>query len=401
VEALAVIDLFSEAARRDPYPTYERLRASAPACRDPASGLWLVLDHEGVKRALSDPATFSSRYGPDWMIFADPPRHTKLRALVSKAFTPRSVAALEPRVRELCRELLDRAAGREEIDLVSDFSAPLPMRVIAEMLGIPAGDRPRFQRWADAVLAMSDTVAGPPAAARAAAEGFVAVTAEMAAYLGDLLAARRADPRDDLLARLAGAEVDGERLTHAELLGFFQLLLLAGSETTTNLISNAVLCLGEHPAQLARLRAEPGLLPSAIEEVLRYRSPLQWMYRVARRDVNLGGASVPAGALVLAVIGAANRDPSAFPDPGRFDIARSPNPHLAFGHGPHFCLGAPLARLEARVALADLLARTRAIEPAAATPWAPRPGSHVLGPARLTVRLTPARETLRPPHRQG
>ena len=185
--------------------------------------------------------------------------------------------------------------------------------------------------------------------------------------------------------------MDGERLTQAEILGFFQLLLLAGSETTTNLISNAVLSLSENPEQFARLRAEPDLLPSAIEEVLRYRSPLQWMYRIARRDVNLGVAAVPAGTMVLAVIGAANRDPAAFPDPGRFDITRAPNPHLAFGHGPHFCLGAPLARLEARVALAELLARTHDIELATATPWEPRPGSNVLGPARLPVRLSPAR----------
>jgi cytochrome P450 len=386
-----VIDRFSESARRNPYPTYERLRASAPVFHDPTSGLWLVLDYEGVKWVLSDPATFSSRYGPDWMIFADPPRHTKLRGLVSKAFTPRSVAALEPRIRELCRELLDRVAVQGEIDLVTDFAAPLPMLVIAEMLGIPAEDRPRFQRWTDAILAMSYTIGGPAAAARAAAEGFAAVTTEIDGYLGDLLAARRADPRDDLLTRLAGAEVDGERLTHVEIRGFFQLLLLAGSETTTNLISNAVLCLSENPEQFARLRAEPDLLPSAIEEVLRYRSPLQWMYRIARRDVDLGGAAVPAGTMVLAVIGAANRDPAAFPDPGRFDITRAPNPHLAFGHGPHFCLGAPLARLEARVALADLLVRTNEIELAAATPWEPRPGSHILGPARLIVRLIPTR----------
>lgn len=385
-----MIDLFSESARRNPYPTYERLRASAPVFHDPTSRLWLVLDYENAKRVLSEPATFSSRYGPDWMSFADPPRHTKLRALVSKAFTPRSVAALEPRIRELCRELLDGVAAQGEIDLVADFAAPLPMLVIAELLGIPAEDRSRFQRWTDAILAMSYTIAGPSAAARAATEGFVTVTNEMDGYLVELLADRRVAPRDDLLTRLADAEVDGERLSHGEILGFFQLLLLAGSETTTNLISNAVLSLSENPAQFARLRTEPDLLPSAIEEVLRYRSPLQWMYRIARRDVDLGGTTIPAGTMVLAVIGAANRDPEAFPDPDRFDITRATNPHLAFGHGPHFCLGAPLARLEARVALTELLVRTNDIELTANTPWEPRPGSNVLGPARLTVRLIPA-----------
>lgn len=382
-------DLFSEAARRDPYPTYDRLRASAPVCHDPTSGLWLVLNYEAVKWVLSDPASFSSRFGPDWMIFADPPRHSKLRGLINTAFTPRMVAALEPRIREICCDLLDQSTGQTEIDFVGEFAGPLPMRVIAEMLGIPGDDRSRFQRWADAILAMSYTIAGAAAEARAATEHFTAVTREMGDYLVDLLASRRANPRDDLLTRLAAAEVDGERLTHTEILGFFQLLLLAGSETTTNLISNSVLCLTEHPDQLDRLRVEPDLLPSAIEEVLRYRSPLQWMYRIARRDVEVCGTTVPAGTMVLAVIGAANRDPAVFPDPGRFDIARDPNPHLAFGHGPHFCLGASLARLEARIALTELLARTTAIKIATGAPWTPRPGTHVLGPARLPVLLVP------------
>jgi cytochrome P450 len=357
-------------------------------CRDPASGLWLALDYDVVKRVLSDPDLFSSRFGPDWLIFADPPRHTKLRALVSKAFTPRMVDALEPRIRELSGGLLDRVGERGEMDLVADFAAPLPMLVIAEMLGIPAEERPRFHHWADAILAMSFTIGGPQHLAKAAHEGFVAVTAEMSRYLSALIAARRGEPGADLLTRLDGAEIDGVRLTLEEILGFFQLLLLAGSETTTNLISNAVLCLVEHPDQLARLRANPTCLPVAIEEVLRYRSPLQWMYRVARQEIDLHGTAVPAGTMVLAVIGSANRDPAAFPDPGRFDIARDPNPHLAFGQGPHFCLGAPLARLEARIALSDLLDRADEIT---LGPWEPRPGSHVLGPAQLPFRFAPSR----------
>jgi cytochrome P450 len=383
-----VIDLFSHAIRRDPYTVYERLRARAPLSRDPTSGLWLALDYNVVKRVLSESDVFSSRYGPDWLIFADPPQHTKLRALISKAFTPRMVAALEPRIRELSAELLDRVVERGEMDLVADFAAPLPMLVIAEMLGIPAEDRPQFHQWADAILAMSYTIGGPQDAARTAQEGFAAATAEMSSYLSALLAARSGEPGGNLLTWLDEAEVDGVRLTLEEILGFFQLLLLAGSETTTNLISNAVLCLIEHPDQLARLRANPTCLAVAVEEVLRYRSPLQWMYRIARREVDLHGTAVPAGAMVLAVIGSANRDPAAFPDPDRFDIARDPNPHLAFGHGPHFCLGAPLARLEARIALADLLARADEI---ILGPWEPRPGSHVLGPAHLPFRFAPTR----------
>ena len=274
------------------------------------------------------------------------------------------------------------------MDLVADFAAPLPMLVIAEMLGIPVEDRPVLHQWADSILAMSYTIGGPPDAAQSAQEGFAAATAQMSDYLSSLLTAGHGEPAGDLLTRLNGAEVDGVRLTREEILGFFQLLLLAGSETTTNLISNAIVSLVESPDQLARLRANPSCLPIAIEEVLRYRSPLQWMYRVARREVDLCGVAIPAGAMVLAVIGAANRDPAAFPDPDRFEIARDPNPHLAFGHGPHFCLGAPLARLEARISLADLLARTDGIT---LDPWEPRPGSHVLGPSHLPFRFTPTR----------
>jgi cytochrome P450 len=389
-----VLDLFSDDVRRNPYPVYDRLRSTSPLLHDPPSGLWMVFDYDGVKRVLSDPDAFSSRYGPEWLVFLDPPRHTTLRALITRAFTPRSVANLEPRIRELARALLDRAVERGEMDLAADFSVPLPMMVIAEMLGIPAEDHPRFKRWADAILAMSYTISGRGSEeARAATEHFLAVTAEMSAYLTGLLDRRQAEPRDDLLTRLALAEVDGERLTREQILGFFQLLLLAGSETTTNLSNDALLCFVENPDQLARLRAAPDLLPSAIEEVLRYRSPLQWMYRATRHDVEVHGQVIPAGKLVLAMIGSANRDPRHFPDAGRFDVGRDPNPHIAFGHGLHFCLGAPLARLEARVALAELLERVKGFALASAEPWEPRKGSHVHGPSRLPIRFQPGRRS--------
>jgi cytochrome P450 len=387
-----VLDLFSDDVRRNPYPVYDRLRSSSPLLHDPQSGLWLVFDYDGVKRVLSDPDAFSSRYGPEWLIFLDPPRHTKLRALITRAFTPRSVANLEPRIRELAGALLDRTVERGEMDLAADFSVPLPMMVIAEMLGVPAEDHPRFKRWADAILAMSYTISGRGSEeARAATEYFLAVTAEMSTYLTGLLDRRQAAPRDDLLTRLALAEVDGERLTREQILGFFQLLLLAGSETTTNLINNAVLCFVDNPDQLARLRAAPDLLPSAIEEVLRYRSPLQWMYRATRRDVEVHGQVIPAGKLVLAMIGSANRDPRQFRDAGHFDVGRDPNPHIAFGHGIHSCLGAPLARLEARIALADFLGRVDGIDLASDQPWEPRKALHVHGPTRLPIRFEPGR----------
>ena len=194
-----------------------------------------------------------------------------------------------------------------------------------------------------------------------------------------------------MLTKLCEAEVDGDHLTEQEILGFFQLLLIAGSETTTNLLNNAILCLIEHPDQFARLRATPALMPSAIEEVLRYRSPVQWMFRATQRDVEVDGQTIPAGKLVLPIIGSANRDPQQFRDAGRFDIARDPNPHIAFGHGIHFCLGAPLSRLEARIALPDLLERLKGLELASHEPWEPRKALHVHGPARLPIRFEPDR----------
>jgi cytochrome P450 len=397
-----MLDLFSEAMRRHPYPVYDQVRSASPLLHDPRSDFWMIFDYEGVKRALNDHDTFSSRSAPpgggalDWLIFFDPPRHTKLRALILRAFTPRSVSNLEPRIRELSAALLDQTIERGGMDLVADFSLPLPMMVIAEMLGIPVADRPQFRRWNDVILNMIYTISGGEEAALAVRD-FGAATAEMNAYLTGLLEQRRAQPLDDLLTRLVEAEVDGERLTEKEILSFFQLLLLAGSETTTNLINNAVLCLLENPDQFARLRAVPELLPSAIEEVLRYRSPLQAVFRQTRRDVALHSQVIPAGKLVLAVIGSANRDPRQFRDPGRFDITRDPNPHLAFGHGLHFCLGAPLARLEARIALTDLLERVQGLALASDEPWEPRQAFHVHGPARLPIRFEPGRRSVAPP----
>ncbi len=391
-----MFDLLSDELRRDPFRVYDELRERSPVLRDPRTGAWMIFDHEGVKRALHDHDAFSSAVtpstgrAPDWLVFSDPPRHTKLRAILARAFTPQSIAGLEPRVRELSGELLDGALSRGEVDLVAEYAGPLPTLVIAEMIGIPLGDRPRFLRWSEAIMNLAQVVAGGAVAAAAVSE-HAAVRGEMEAYVGDLIAARRRAPGDDLLTRLVEAEVDGERLTDDEILGFFQLLLAAGIETTTNLIGNGVLCLLESPGELARVEAAPELWPAAIEEILRYRSPVQMMFRQARRDVGLRGGTIPAGAFVLAMIGAANRDPGQFRDPGRFDVARTPNPHLAFGHGVHFCIGAPLARLEARVALPDLLARARGLALATDAPWEPRRALHVHGPRRLPVRFTPRR----------
>ncbi|WP_437938082.1 cytochrome P450 [Sorangium sp. So ce341] len=390
------MNLFPDEMRRDPYPLYEQMRGSSPVLHIAPFDLWMIFDYEGVKRALTDHDAFSSAVtpptgkAPEWIVFSDPPRHTKLRGIVQRAFTPRSIAGLEPRIRELSRELLDQRIEHGAMDLVADYAGPLPAMVIAEMIGIPAEDRARFMRWSEAIVNLSHTLSGGEEAARVVSE-HAAVKEEMKAYVADLLEARRRAPEDDLLTRLVEAEVDGERLNEDELLNFFQFLLAAGTETTTNLIDNAILCLLESPAELARVQAAPDLVPSAIEEVLRYRSPLQMVFRETRRAVEVHGQTIPAGKLVLPVIGSANRDPQQFRDPGRFDVARDPNPHVGFGHGIHFCIGASLARLEARIALPDLLTRLRGLELASEEPWKPRKALIVHGPARLPVCFEPGR----------
>jgi cytochrome P450 len=393
-----MMDFLSDDVRRDPYPLYARLRDASPLLHDARMDAWMVFDYDGVKRTLHDADAFSSspatagRPAPDWFIFADPPRHTRMRALLARAFTPRSVAALEPRIRWLSRALLDRSIQRGEMDLAADFSVPLPMLVISEMLGIPVADRPRFTHWSDVIMDLSHTLPGGEGAERAT-QAYRAVAAEMHDYVARLIDDRRVVPADDLLTRLVHAEVEGQGLTTMEILGFVQILLIAGQETTTNLLNNAVLCFIQHPDQLARLRAVPELLPSAIEEVLRYRSPVQWMFRFARADVQMHGRTIPAGAMVLPMIGSANHDAAHFADPARFEVARDPNPHLAFGHGIHHCIGAALGRLEARVALGDLLERLHDVELATSQPWAPRRALHVHGPARLPVRFQPGERT--------
>jgi cytochrome P450 len=390
-EFFILMNIFSDEVRRNPFALYEQMRAGSPAFHvPPPFDGWLIFDYEGVKRALYDHETFSSAVPapPHWFIFTDPPAHSKLRALISRAFTPRMIANLEPLIRRLSRQLLDAALERRELDLAEDFSVPLPMQLIATMIGIPLEDWALFKRWSDGILGISYSRSGAEEA-EAARREFRSVTAEMRPYLAEMICARQAAPRDDLLTSLIQAEVDGERLSPDQILGFFQMLIVGGQETTTNLINNAILCFLEHPEQLALLRDDPRLLPLAIEEVLRYRSPLQWVMRAPRRDIELHGKTIPAGKLVLAVIGSANRDAKAFQDAGHFNIRRDPNPHVAFGHGIHSCLGAVLARMEARIALADFLARVKHFEITTNEPWEPRKALHVHGPTRLPLRLTP------------
>lgn len=329
----------------EPFGWYRTMREERPVTRERASGTWMIFRYTDVLRVLSDHEAFSSRFGNLSLINTDPPRHRQLRNLVTQAFTPRAVEALRPRIAEIADQLLDEVVPQGGMDLVRDFAIPLPVTVIAELLGIPIAERERFKLWSDAFVTGGSELSQAQA------------SREMAAYFGDLLDERRRRPRADLISTLLAARIDGESLGPDDLLGFCVLLLIAGNETTTNLIGNAVLCLDHHPEMWDALRANPDLVPSTVEEVLRYRSPVQSMFRVVRSEVQLGGHRLAAGETVVAWIGSANRDPLQFPHPESFDIERSSNRHLAFGQGIHFCLGAPLARLEGTIALRALIRR--------------------------------------------
>ena len=342
------------------------MREQHPVWRD-RYGIWHVFRHADVEAITRDPATFSSdtsRLVPaaaptrrGMLTQIDPPEHRALRHLVSAAFTPRTVAALEPRIRAVSGELLD-AVG-ERFDLVDALAFPLPVIVIAELLGLPTEDRELFRRWADGLFSMQvDDPSDPELGPRIAA-----AMADITAYLTEHCRHRRADPCEDLISALVTTEVDGRRLDDEEAANFSMLLLLAGHITTTLLLGNAVRTLDEHPGVWDELRADPSLIPGAVEEVLRYRSPFTQVGRATLRPAEVGGVTIPADALVTPWLLSANRDARAHPEPDRFDIRRGlgGGAQLAFGHGVHFCLGAPLARLEARVALEELTARYRAL----------------------------------------
>lgn len=332
--------------------------------------LWQVFGYAEVSQILSDPITFSSGstgaspvdydvdlYARGRIVTMDPPRHRTLRALVNQLFTSRVVAGLEPRILEITRSLLDAVDGAERFDVIDVLAGPLPVIVIAELLGLPAEDLPSFQSWAEALLAGMSADATTLPGTDEQLNSVVRTIHEMNEYLLDQIRQRRCRPADDLLSRLTAAEVDGERLADEEIVGFAELLLQGGHITSTALLGNSVLCFDQNPQSAAMVRADRDLLPAAIEEVLRFRTPLPRLIRTTKTDTEIGGVAVPAGKAVVVWIAAANRDPRRFPDPGRFDICRNNINQLAFGHGIHFCFGASLARLEAKIALGVLLDR--------------------------------------------
>jgi len=347
-----VYDPAREGFAEHAYEIYRELRDEHPVYHDPERGVWALSRYEDVRAAASDPTTFSSQ---DTSISQgllpmlqqlDPPRHDALRELLWRAFTPRRVNAMEPRIRENARELIDTFADGDGCDLLARFASQLPSRVIGELIGIPPERRPAFLEWTGALI-------GASLGAELDVNPFEQIYREFAALLQE----RRDERSDDLMSALLDAEIDGQRLSQADLLGFCFLLVVGGNDTTTNLIANGAVLLARHPEQRAALVRDPGLLPDAIEEMLRYDSPTQALPRRTTREVEVRGITIPAGAEVLLVWGAANHDERRFEEPERFDIQRRPRRHLAFGHGPHFCMGAHLARMEGRVAFEELLAR--------------------------------------------
>lgn len=389
--SLEPLNPFTPAFRAAPYAVYHTYRSQEPVHWGMPttpwwSGSWYLTRYADIVTVLKDPRfgkeihhllppeelpvvppeyAFLDQLMSDWMLFRDPPDHTRLRGLVQRAFTPRMLDRIRPRIVDIARNLLDRVQCHGQMDLITDFAFPLPVVVIAELLGVPVENHAQFRQWSQSLIAVIDLKQTEEE--ESYRRGRQAAL-EVSAYLQRLIVEKRQRPQDDLLSTLIAVEAEGERLSEAELLATCLLLLLAGHETTVNLIGNGMLALLRHPEQLALLRTNPAYLPTAIEELLRYDSPVQLTTRYAMVDTNLHGKTMRKGEQVCLLLGAANWDPEQFPDPDKLDITRSPNRHLSFGLGVHFCLGAFLARLEAQIAFEMLLYRLANVEIQTDTP---------------------------------
>lgn len=360
---------FQQAFRADPHPFLRNLRERDPVHRTPL-GIWRVSRHADCLRVLrelpvgvrkTDGTLFGAEQMPAdmrpgrFMLQQDPPTHTRLRKLVAKAFTPRAVERLRPRMQAIARAQMERARERGELDVIRDLALPVPSTMICEMMGVPSEDRDRFTTWTAESTHLLAAFSSPPEVVQ---RGMAAAEA-LGSYFDALIAERRRSLGEDILSALIRAEEAGDRLSPEELVAQSAGLLVAGFETTIGLIGNGILALLRHPGELARLQHEPGLLPRAVDECLRYDGPITLTVRVLHEDAELGGRTLPKDAFVMVMLGAANRDPEVFPDPERFDVGRDPNPHLAFGGGAHLCLGTHLARAEAAIAIGEFVRHVR------------------------------------------
>ncbi|HEV7192613.1 MAG TPA: cytochrome P450 [Jatrophihabitantaceae bacterium] len=377
----------------DPYPAFAWMRANAPVYYDEANDLWALAAYRDVKAAGADPATFSNaggarpKYPPlPMMIDFDAPEHHRRRRLVSAGFTPRRVAALEEHVRRICDDVIDEVCEQGSCDFVRDIAAPLPLNMIGDLLGVAREDRADLLRWSEDMLRSQGDP--DPEAMNAAMTAFVEYTTYMGPVLDDR---RRSGAEDDLVGILVQAEIDGDRLDQDSLITETLLILIGGDETTRHVISGGMLALQEHPDQLARLRSHPSGLGTAVEEMLRWVTPIKNMARLTTRQVEVSGTEIPEDVEVLLLYPSANRDETVFNAPDAFDVARDPNPHLAFGFGSHFCLGNQLARIELRVMFEQLLARLPDLALAEPGPFTLRPSNFISGVEAMPMTFTPGR----------
>lgn len=386
---IPIRELAAIESQLSPFTVYEEMREQTPVRYDPNRKCWDVFRYEDVQYVLKNPKLFSSQRNRanESMLTTDPPKHKQLRDLVNQAFTPRAIEALAPRIQDIADELLASHLEQGQIQLVHDLATPLPVIVIAELIGVPASDRDKFKEWSDI------QVKGARDDSDEAFEELMAEKAknhaELASYFTNIMEQRRVQPEDDLISLLLAAEIDGQKLTDKEIVGFCILLLAAGNETTTNLITNAVRILSEQPQLQQQLREHPEMIQTAVEETLRYYPPIVAIGRVAKENVELGGQTIQAGDQVISWVGSANRDEQKFANADTFVPDRKPNQHMGFGFGIHFCLGAPLARLEGRVVLQTLLRHMDQIQLVPDTQLQPIQSAFVFGVKEYPVTFTP------------